>query len=108
FFFSSRRRHTRSKRDWSSDVCLPILAGTGVDYAEAHKCSDPKRLAVYFGKHGQYRSKEYQHNVPEAWQAPGKGPGRFWGYWGLKIGRASCRERGEGRTGSGWRSGEAW
>src|SRR6266704_1298199 len=24
FFFSSRRRHTRSKRDWSSDVCLPI------------------------------------------------------------------------------------
>src|SRR5699024_12048726 len=21
FFFSSRRRHTRSKRDWSSDVC---------------------------------------------------------------------------------------
>src|SRR6266536_4730079 len=26
FFFSSRRRHTRSTRDWSSDVCLPILA----------------------------------------------------------------------------------
>src|SRR5699024_12124452 len=25
FFFSSRRRHTRSKRDWSSDVCSPIL-----------------------------------------------------------------------------------
>src|SRR6478672_12221753 len=24
FFFSSRRRHTRSDRDWSSDVCLPI------------------------------------------------------------------------------------
>src|SRR5207249_8443907 len=23
-FFSSRRRHTRSKRDWSSDVCFPI------------------------------------------------------------------------------------
>src|SRR6266849_1993997 len=41
FFFSSRRRHTRSTRDWSSDVCssdlgLPAiirpsftLAGTG-------------------------------------------------------------------------------
>src|SRR5699024_8129769 len=31
FFFSSRRRHTRSKRDWSSDVCssdlLKVLAG---------------------------------------------------------------------------------
>src|SRR5699024_12006007 len=26
FFFSSRRRHTRSKRDWSSDVCLPICS----------------------------------------------------------------------------------
>src|SRR5699024_7624699 len=25
FFFSSRRRHTRSKRDWSSDVCSSIL-----------------------------------------------------------------------------------
>src|SRR5699024_7735010 len=35
FFFSSRRRHTRSKRDWSSDVCssdlgkLIIAPGTG-------------------------------------------------------------------------------
>src|SRR5207249_7400946 len=25
FFFSSRRRHTRSKRDWSSDVCYSDL-----------------------------------------------------------------------------------
>src|SRR5699024_11936536 len=31
FFYSSRRRHTRSKRDWSTDVCsydhtdLPLL-----------------------------------------------------------------------------------
>src|SRR5699024_11776555 len=29
FFFSSRRRHTRSKRDWSSDVCSSDL-GTSV------------------------------------------------------------------------------
>src|SRR5699024_12149962 len=28
FFFSSRRRHTRSKRDWSSDVCSSDLRGT--------------------------------------------------------------------------------
>src|SRR5699024_7617639 len=27
FFFSSRRRHTRSKRDWSSDVCSSDLQG---------------------------------------------------------------------------------
>src|SRR2546421_8620790 len=32
FFFSSRRRHTRSDRDWSSDVCssdLSMASGSG-------------------------------------------------------------------------------
>src|SRR5207249_7927290 len=29
FFFSSRRRHTRSKRDWSSDVCSSDLTQIG-------------------------------------------------------------------------------
>src|SRR6266704_4687410 len=29
FFFSSRRRHTRSKRDWSSDVCSSDLVDRG-------------------------------------------------------------------------------
>src|SRR5699024_6203727 len=29
FFFSSRRRHTRSKRDWSSDVCSSDLITWG-------------------------------------------------------------------------------
>src|SRR5699024_11280119 len=33
FFFSSRRRHTRSKRDWSSDVCSSDLA----EYESAKK-----------------------------------------------------------------------
>src|SRR5438105_10961639 len=28
FFFSSRRRHTRSTRDWSSDVCSSDLSST--------------------------------------------------------------------------------
>src|SRR5699024_11407051 len=31
FFFSSRRRHTRSKRDWSSDVCSSDLWGVLAD-----------------------------------------------------------------------------
>src|SRR6266704_5789718 len=31
FFFSSRRRHTRSKRDWSSDVCSSDLPLSGRD-----------------------------------------------------------------------------
>src|SRR5699024_11661295 len=30
FFFSSRRRHTRSKRDWSSDVCSSDLGSIGM------------------------------------------------------------------------------
>src|SRR5207248_4314174 len=29
FFFSSRRRHTRSKRDWSSTCALPIFPKDG-------------------------------------------------------------------------------
>src|SRR2546422_5718305 len=30
FFFSSRRRHTRCSRDWSSDVCSSDLYGEGI------------------------------------------------------------------------------
>src|SRR2546422_3178192 len=30
FFFSSRRRHTRCSRDWSSDVCSSDLEGVRV------------------------------------------------------------------------------
>src|SRR5438105_12638697 len=35
FFFSSRRRHTRSTRDWSSDVCSSDL------FARAHFLLEP-------------------------------------------------------------------
>src|SRR5256884_2393415 len=31
FFFSSRRRHTRCSRDWSSDVCSSDLVDMGVE-----------------------------------------------------------------------------
>src|SRR5690349_22740784 len=34
FFFSSRRRHTRSLRDWSSDVCSSDLGNATVEGAE--------------------------------------------------------------------------
>lgn len=84
-------------RQWLSEVWADIvdapdpvererhrLAGTGVDYSEGLKARDPKRVAVYFTKHGSFQAKEYQHCVPEEWQAPGQGPGRFWGYWQLK------------------------
>src|SRR5699024_11252633 len=36
YFFSSRRRHTRSKRDWSSDVCSSDLEEHGYDLALSH------------------------------------------------------------------------
>src|SRR5699024_1462557 len=40
FFLSSRRRHTRSKRDWSSDVCSSDLAAvshaSGCVHQKAH------------------------------------------------------------------------
>src|SRR5258707_5117963 len=32
FFFSSRRRHTRYWRDWSSDVCSSDLISTGANF----------------------------------------------------------------------------
>src|SRR5260370_38678261 len=37
FFFSSRRRHTRFKCDWSSDVCSSDLRRTERESAESRK-----------------------------------------------------------------------
>lgn len=65
-------------------------AGTNVDFAEGLRHTDPKRIAVYFTKHGTFAAKEYQNTVPEEWREPGMGPGRFWGYWGLD--RAICAQ----------------
>src|SRR2546421_2290504 len=36
FFFSSRRRHTRSDRDWSSDVCSSDLIEGLAQYGKLH------------------------------------------------------------------------
>lgn len=61
-------------------------AGTRVDVMKGARASDPRRLAVYFGKHsapGGEADKEYQHTVPQLWLDNG-GPGRFWGYIGLE------------------------
>src|SRR5699024_11822713 len=45
FFFSSRRRHTRSKRDWSSDVCSSDLL---TDYVlpEGVRIGDASRIRL--------------------------------------------------------------
>src|SRR5690606_40090775 len=36
FFFSSRRRHTRFSRDWSSDVCSSDLIPSLIDFHHQH------------------------------------------------------------------------
>src|SRR5438105_15771724 len=43
FFFSSRRRHTRSTRDWSSDVCSSDLAPGFRWYARRSRPRTPGR-----------------------------------------------------------------
>src|SRR3712207_8333770 len=44
FFFSSRRRHTRYWRDWSSDVCSSDLSAP--DFLEMHRNPPVRRLRV--------------------------------------------------------------
>lgn len=69
----------------SSEYSRHLAAGTGVDFS-GKDFSDPRRISLYFLGHSSKTSdgKEYQHRVPEEWQKPGKGPGRFWGNPGLK------------------------
>src|SRR3712207_8155258 len=43
FFFSSRRRHTRYWRDWSSDVCSSDLASSGATFRPARRASSTAR-----------------------------------------------------------------
>src|SRR2546421_6667397 len=52
FFFSSRRRHTRSDRDWSSDVCssdLPFAAGSSSHFAHGRVPGPPTLSGRYNG-----------------------------------------------------------
>src|SRR2546421_7066923 len=81
FFFSSRRRHTRSDRDWSSDVCSSDLLST-VRRADTIVVIERGRI-IETGKHaellalgGAYRRLYELQFADEE-----------------EIGRASCRER---------------
>src|SRR2546429_9409413 len=42
FFFSSRRRHTRCSRDWSSDVCSSDLVGDAKRAADVVRHDDAR------------------------------------------------------------------
>src|SRR5437868_14729564 len=68
YFFSSRRRHTSSKRDWSSDVCSSDLVALRA-ILQRHVGLRPQQpIAILLGD-----DRRLQH--------------------GGEIGRASCRER---------------
>jgi hypothetical protein len=67
-------------KTWLSDTWADIVAhpdpeqrrrhraaGTGVDYGERIKLTDPRRMAVYFAKYGTGGRKDYQHRVPPEW-----------------------------------------
>ena len=97
---TSPGRSGRGFRQWLSETWAQVvdhpgpeqkarhrLAGTAIDVLNGLKACDPKRLAIYFTKHSSpnlHGDKEYQHIVPEPWRQAGRGPGRFWGVYGLK------------------------
>ena len=71
-----------------SDDPAHLAAGTGVDWAEGFRSSDPNRMAAYFAGYGSAKgSKEYQNHTPEGWTNPNGSVGRHWGYIGVnKVG----------------------
>src|SRR5207253_5623742 len=63
FFFSSRRRHTRWPRDWSSDVCSSDLSVTVGDYVYSAAPWDEAIVSsadvvVMLTPHDEFRSEE--------------------------------------------------
>src|SRR3712207_7428525 len=99
FFFSSRRRHTRYWRDWSSDVCSSDLEPTtGLDPQARHLVWERlfrlKQQGVTLVLTTHYMDEAEQLCdrlvVMDGGRIVAEGSPRA-----LQIGRASCRERGE-------------
>src|SRR5699024_11918537 len=98
-FFASRRRHTRSKRDWSSDVCssdlqsapMPPLPLCGAAKLEERNRAMKKILLI--GTGGTIASE-----MGESGLTPELTSQQLLRYIPDKIGRASCRERGWSRA----------
>src|SRR5260370_42083260 len=59
FFFSSRRRHTRFKCDWSSDVCSSDLMFTNSGFAKTNSHPIPGMpQTVLISEKAKWRSEE--------------------------------------------------
>src|SRR2546430_3175650 len=89
FFFSSRRRHTRFDCDWSSDVCSSDLSASGRRVIRSSGIGAVLRVASQSDVSVallQVSSTSLGGRSPTTTSShPGK----------VKIGRASCRGRGE-------------
>src|SRR2546429_4842411 len=86
FFFSSRRRHTRCSRDWSSDVCSSDLVGAARAVGVRRVLGRRPRGPVAEGPlPARDRAVGIAALVGEAAGEPVAA--------GREIGRASCRER---------------
>src|SRR5690349_23885024 len=85
FFFSSRRRHTRSLRDWSSDVCSSdLLSDEPVLGPRARFGLVSRALALGV----PYLGADFRFDPPPLEPFPLPSLAVIG-----KIGRASCRER---------------
>src|SRR2546429_1717109 len=81
FFFSSRRRHTRCSRDWSSDVCSNSVIRHGQE-----GCEGLSRISQSSWSDSSLRQSTWaagsastaRKNSTESRQ-PGKGPKSDWG-----------------------------
>src|SRR5690606_40094544 len=92
FFFSSRRRHTRFSRDWSSDVCSSDLILTGT-IAQVLPAVENKAIQFRISlEDPEFEILRPQMEVDLRIVVGVKEAGLF---IPNKIGRASCRERGE-------------
>src|SRR5699024_11445327 len=99
----SRRRHTRSKRDWSSDVCSSDLKDCGanarpVESARVQQCLAhvviEEFLRPIFIKQTAVDVRKLSHGIGDAVATILRGVENL-----EQIGRASCRESGQGWEG---------
>src|SRR3712207_7521551 len=69
FFFSSRRRHTRYWRDWSSDVCSsdldPVPGSSFIDIIAKFEADPETELIVMSGEIGGSAEEEAAEYIGE-------------------------------------------